>query len=165
MPDSVNERSTTASTAEILKRVEALAPLIEGQAAASEDQGHLTDLMVESLHGQKMFRLLLPKPYGGEEVTPATFMQAIEAVAQLDASTAWCLCQQNGCSMSAAIADPDIAALIWGDDPAGALTTTEGPGRSRARDTRRSGIDDGRLVDYCRLYAPDCVSYSRRSRT
>ena len=84
MPDSIDTWSTTASTAEILKRVEALAPLIEGQAAASEDQGHLTDLMVESLHGQKMFRLLLPKPYGGEEVTPATFMQAIEAVAQLD---------------------------------------------------------------------------------
>jgi len=130
MPDSIDNWSTTASTAEILKRVEALAPLIEGQSAASEDQGHLTDLMVESLHGQKMFRLLLPKPYGGEEVTPATFMQAIEAVAQLDASTAWCLCQQNGCSMSAAIADPDIAALVWGDDPAGALAW--GPGKATA---------------------------------
>ncbi len=130
MPDSARERRKTASTAEILKRIEAVAPLIEGQAEASEAQGHLTDVLVESLHGQKLFRLLLPKPYGGEEVSPATFMQTIEAVARLDASTAWCLCQQNGCSMSAAIAQPETADLVWGYDPAGALAW--GPGKATA---------------------------------
>jgi len=130
MPDSATEFSPTASTAEILARVARVAPLIESEADASEAQGHLTQTLVDALHKEKLFRLLMPKPYNGEEVTPPTFMQAIEAVARHDASTAWCLCQGNGCSMSAAIAKPEVASRIWGDDPAGVLAW--GPGKATA---------------------------------
>jgi indole-3-acetate monooxygenase len=130
MPDSATDHGATASTAEILQRIDAVAPVIEGEADASEAQGHLTQKLVDALHEAKLFRLLMPKPFNGEEVTPPTFMQAIERVARHDASTAWCLCQGNGCSMSAAIAQPDVARLIWGDDPAGVLAW--GPGKATA---------------------------------
>lgn len=130
MPDSAADIAATPSTADILERVENLAPLIEECAPDSESEGHLTARLVDALHGARMFRMLLPKAYDGDEVTPPTFMQAIEAVARLDASTAWCLCQQNGCAMTAAISRPDVAAKIWGDDPRGALAW--GPGKATA---------------------------------
>lgn len=129
-PDSTTEHVGTASTAEILQRIEAVAPVIAGEADASEARGYLTEKLVDSLHEQKLFRLLLPKPFAGEEVSPPTFMQAIEAVARHDASTAWCLCQQNGCAMTAAIAQTDVANEIWGHDSKGALAW--GPGKATA---------------------------------
>lgn len=130
MPDSAADRDGPATTAEILRRIENVAPVIEAEADTSEAQGHLTEKLVSALHEAKLFRLLMPKPYNGEQVTPPTFMQAIEAVARLDASTAWCLCQGNGCSMSAATAQPEVARKIWGDDPAGVLAW--GPGKATA---------------------------------
>ena len=55
----------------------------------------------------------------------------IEEVAKHDASTAWCLCQANGCAMSASYLDDDVADAIWGSDPSGVLAW--GPGKSQAR--------------------------------
>ena len=130
MPDSFVEIAGTPTTEEMLKRIEELGSFIEESADDSEQEGHLTERLVDALHKAELFRMLLPKPYNGLEVTPVTFMRSIEAVARRDASTAWCLCQQNGCSMSAAIARPDVAALIWGDDPRGALAW--GPGKATA---------------------------------
>ena len=130
MPDSAVDVAGTPTTEEMLKRIEDLGPFIEECADNSEQEGHLTARLVDALHEAQLFRMLLPKPYNGLEVTPPTFMQSIEAVARHDASTAWCLCQQNGCSMSAAIARPDVASLIWGDDPRGALAW--GPGKATA---------------------------------
>ena len=130
MPDSFAEVAGTATTEQMLKRIEELGSFIEESADDSEQEGHLTERLVDALHEAQLFRMLLPKPYNGLEVTPVTFMRSIEAVARHDASTAWCLCQQNGCSMSAAIARPDVAVLIWGDDPRGALAW--GPGKATA---------------------------------
>ena len=130
MPDSFAEVAGTPTTEQMLKRIEELGSFIEESADDSEQEGHLTERLVDALHEAQLFRMLLPKPYNGLEVTPVTFMRSIEAVARHDASTAWCLCQQNGCSMSAAIARPDVAVLIWGDDPRGALAW--GPGKATA---------------------------------
>ena len=50
MPDSAMDQNMTASTAEILQRIDAVAPIIEGEADASEAQGHLTQKLVDTLH-------------------------------------------------------------------------------------------------------------------
>ena len=73
----------------------------------------------------------MPRAFGGFETDPPTFFQVIEEVAKHDASTAWCLCQGNGCAMAAAYLDPAIAEEIWGGDPEAVLAW--GPGaRSQA---------------------------------
>jgi alkylation response protein AidB-like acyl-CoA dehydrogenase len=43
-----------------------------------------------------------------------TYMQVVEQLANLDASTGWCVEQANGCSMAAAFLDPEIAQEIFG---------------------------------------------------
>ncbi len=109
-----------------LARVRRIAATIEAEAGASERGLRLTPTLQAALHREGLFRLLLPRPFGGFEADPPTFFRVIEEVAKHDASTAWCLCQGNGCAMSAAYLDPEIAAEIWGRDPEAVLAW--GPG-------------------------------------
>jgi len=112
-------------------RVRRIAATIAAEALASERGLRLTGALQAALHREGLFRLLLPRPFGGFETDPPTFFQVIEEVAKHDASTAWCLCQGNGCAMSAAFLDPEIADEVWGRDPEAVLAW--GPGaRSQA---------------------------------
>ena len=115
------------------ERVNTIADIIEGAAAEAEATRRLPAPLLEALHQAELFRLLLPKAYGGAEVDVLEFFQTIEAVAKRDASTAWCLCQANGFAMAAAYLEPAVAQRIWGDDP--------DLGR---RSGRRAGLGAGR---------------------
>jgi alkylation response protein AidB-like acyl-CoA dehydrogenase len=76
-----------------------------------------------------MFRLLLPRSLGGFELKPAEYVRCIEAIAMGDASTAWCMNQGSGCSMTSAYLAPEVARAIWGDRRA-VLAWGNGPGSS-----------------------------------
>lgn len=58
--------------------------------------------------------MLLPRSVDGGEADLASFVEAIETIASADASTAWCIGQASGCSMSAAYLSPDIVREIFG---------------------------------------------------
>ncbi|MEX2450134.1 MAG: acyl-CoA dehydrogenase family protein, partial [Rhodospirillales bacterium] len=103
--------------AEYLARVARVAPVIDDAAKKIENDRRLPPELLSALHQEKLFRLLLPKPYGGEEVDLPTFFLVLNALAEHDASTAWCICQINGCATSAAFVDADVAQAVWGDDP------------------------------------------------
>lgn len=113
-----------------LARVEKVAPVIAAEADRIEQDRRLTPDVLSALHDARLFRLLLPRPYDGEEIDPVTFYKTIYAVAEQDASTAWCLCQGNGCAMAAAYSDPSTANTIWGNDPNAVLAW--GPGKAEA---------------------------------
>jgi alkylation response protein AidB-like acyl-CoA dehydrogenase len=107
-------------------RVAAIAGLIEGAAAEAEKSRRIPPAVLEALHENGLFRMLLPAAFGGLELGPPDFLRAIEAVAKLDASTAWCLCQANGCAMTAAYLPEDVVADIWPQGGSGVLAW--GPG-------------------------------------
>lgn len=111
-----------------LDRVRRVAPVIEASADKIERDRRLPPELLAALHEERLFRLLLPRAYGGEEVDPPTFFQTIAAISALDASTAWCICQGNGCAMTAAYLEPAVANEIWGADPHGVLAW--GPGKA-----------------------------------
>ena len=102
----VTTTKQTDKDADHLERVARLAPLMEESAAAIERDQRLPAALLEELHGARMFRLLLPEEFDGEEVMPSQFFEIVENVARHDASTAWCVCQGNGCAMTAAYLDP-----------------------------------------------------------
>ena len=111
-----------------LDRVRALAPTILGTADQAERDRALPPELVDALHDAGLFRLLLPIPLGGTEVDVPTFFEIIEAVAKYDASTAWCLCQSNGCAMAAPYMNAHAAREIWGADPKASVAW--GPGKA-----------------------------------
>jgi alkylation response protein AidB-like acyl-CoA dehydrogenase len=73
--------------------------------------------------------MLVPRSYGGDEVSPVAFMAAVEELAKADASTAWCVAQTSVCSTIAASLRPAIAAEIFRNDPRGVLAW--GPSTSK----------------------------------
>ena len=104
-----------------VERIGSIAEVIAAASAKNEALGQLTPEVVDKLHEQRLFRLLLPRDYGGEEVDLATWFRAMEALAKLDASTAWCVGQINGCAATACAVEPGLAREIWGE-PRAALS-------------------------------------------
>src|SRR5262247_1490188 len=110
------------SPADPMARVASIAASLQAAAPANEALGRLTPQVVDKLHEQRLFRLLLPAAYGGDEVDLATWFRTMEAIAKLDASTAWCVGQINGCAASSAALAPEVAHEIWGENPHAALS-------------------------------------------
>ncbi len=108
-------------TAGPVERIARIAGVIEASAPANEALGRLTPEVVDRLHEQRLLRMLLPAAYGGDEIDPVTWFRAMEAIAQRDASTAWCVGQINGCAMTASALAPDVARKVWGE-PRSALS-------------------------------------------
>jgi len=112
--------------AQHLERVARLLPLIASSADDIERRRRLPGPLVSALHEAGLFRMLLPRPLGGAELDPVSFVHVLEEISKVDASTAWCLCQTAGCSMSAAYLPPDVAREIF--DAGGVLAWGPGPG-------------------------------------
>jgi len=116
-----------------LQRIGRIADVIARSGAANEALGCLTPEVLDKLHEQRLFRLLLPKAYGGDEVDLGTWFRTMEALAKLDGSTAWCVGQINGCAATASALDPAVSRRIWGE--ARAALSWGPPVRSRAEQT------------------------------
>ena len=95
-------------------RARSLAPLIASEADATERDGKVTPAAMAAMHEAELFRLCLPRSMGGGEAAPMTVLGVVSTIAAADASTAWCLGQGLGCSLSAAFLAPEVAAEIFG---------------------------------------------------
>lgn len=98
-----------------LERVHTLGPRIAEAAGQIEAERRIPEPLLESMIDAELFRLLLPRSVGGAEVHPLTFMHVIEAMAQIEASPAWNVCQNSVCAMVAAYLPLEAAARIFGD--------------------------------------------------
>jgi len=113
----MDERAPTDCVA----NARALAPLIAAAAPRIEAGRELPPDLVDALHDARMFRMLVPRSLGGDEVSPVAFMQAVEELAKADASTAWCIAQTSVCSTIAKSLQPHVAAEIFKKNPRGVL--------------------------------------------
>ena len=119
-----------ARGAEYFARARALGPAIDAVAAQTEGLRQLPDGLFSALVGQDLFRLILPREYGGAELAPLDLLRILEQVGSHDASVAWCLGQNNICAVVAALMEPEAARAVF-DGPG--TTAAWGPGRSEAR--------------------------------
>jgi hypothetical protein len=122
----------------VIARAEAVRPAVAAAADEIESKRRLPPRLLDELHGQKLFRLLMPKTNGGIETDPITFFHVIETIARADASTAWCLSQAGGCAMTAAYLDLPVAQEIFGGPNA---VVAWGPGpKARAIECEVDGV-------------------------
>src|ERR1700724_1916433 len=105
------------ATLGLVERAKALAPLITREADEIERTRRLTPPVVSALIENGLYRSLLPQSVGGAEAEPKIFMQMLEEIAKVDASTAWCLGQCSVCGMTAAYLDADAANEIFNTPP------------------------------------------------
>jgi alkylation response protein AidB-like acyl-CoA dehydrogenase len=118
-----------------IDRARKLAPLLAAAAPRIDEARELPPDVLDAMHAEGMFRLLVPRSIGGAELDPATYVQCVEAIAGGDASVAWCMNQGSGCSMSAGYLAPGVArevfgcerdVLAWGMGPGAKAIRVEG---------------------------------------
>lgn len=106
--------SVDDSGAGSVKRARGLIPLLQAAADRIDASNELPPDVLDAMFDAGLFKLLLPRAFGGYELTPVDYIRCVEALAEGDASAAWCMNQGSGCSMASAYMQPDIAREIWG---------------------------------------------------
>ena len=111
------EQANTQMTAHPMDRARALAPIIAEAAPQIEADRELTPEVVSALHAAGLFRMLIPRSLGGQELAPLDYLRTIEEIAAADASTAWCVAQMSVASTMSATLDHDVAREVFATDP------------------------------------------------
>ena len=127
IPSSADLAPDLSGDPAVISRAQALLPAVEAASDEVEDKRRLPPALLDQLHEARLFRLLLPRSANGDETDPVTLFHVIETIARGDASTAWCLSQASGCSMTAAYLAPAVADEIFGSDPQAVLAWGPGP--------------------------------------
>ena len=115
-----------------IARARKLTPLLAAAASRIDAARELPRDVLDAMHAEGMFRLLVPRSLGGSELDPVTYVQCVEAIAAGDASAAWCMNQGSGCSMSAGYLQPDVAREVFGGER-DVLAWGMGPGAKAVR--------------------------------
>ena len=79
----------TLDTQTILANARALVPLIREQADLIEEQRRLPDSLIDAMSDAGIFRIAMPRAWGGPEMSPQDQIELMEILATADASVAW----------------------------------------------------------------------------
>ena len=107
-------RDAAQRGADAIARARGLTAFLSDAAPRIDAANQLPDDVLAQMYAANIFRLMVPREFGGDELEPADYVQCVEAVAMGNASAAWCMNQGSGCSMSAAYLEPSVAAKILG---------------------------------------------------
>jgi alkylation response protein AidB-like acyl-CoA dehydrogenase len=99
-----------------IARARGLAEAIAGAADAIESTRRIPAPLLKELHESRLFRMLLPRSCGGDQMDPATYLLAIEEIARHDGSIGWNVFVANSSALIAAYLDVSVARTIF-DDP------------------------------------------------
>jgi alkylation response protein AidB-like acyl-CoA dehydrogenase len=97
-----------------VQKARALLPMFAAASVENDEIRQLTKPVVSALIDGGFFTMLKTKSVGGMELKPSIFAQVTEAIASVDGSTGWVVCQSNGCSTTSAYLEPNIAQEIFG---------------------------------------------------
>ncbi len=79
------------SSGEIWENAKGLRAFLQSHSDAIEDARRLTPEVVSAMKEAGLFRLIMPKIWGGPELTSMEQVEVIEEVSRGDASAGWCL--------------------------------------------------------------------------
>jgi len=112
-------------------RARELGAEIAAAADEIERTRRIPEALLERLHDSRLFRMLLPRSAGGDEIEPAVYVTAIEELARHDASIAWNAFVANSSALIAAYLEPMANRAIFADPRS--IVAWGPPNASRAR--------------------------------
>ena len=101
------------TTPDPVARARALGPAIDQATAAIEATRRLPAALTAKLHEARLFRMLLPRSVGGDQVEPGAYLEAVVEISAHDASIGWMLFVANSTALIAPFVAPEIAAEIF----------------------------------------------------
>src|SRR5438552_1158538 len=99
----------------IADSIERLKPIIEKYSGEAEEERRQSDAVIQAIRDKGLLKLWTPRQYGGDEADIRTFMQTVEAIARIDASTAWVYANIAAGDIFGAFLPEAGAKQIWAD--------------------------------------------------
>ncbi len=112
---SLHASDAAATTLTPLARARALAPEIAAAADEIDRQRELPKALVDAMVSAGLFRLLVPRSVGGEEMDWLEYLDVVRTVAEADGSAGWCLNQGAVFATTSARCSEALAREVWGD--------------------------------------------------
>lgn len=98
-----------------LEIAEEFAPRIAALATEIEHTKELPPELAADMADAGLFRLLVPRCYGGLEMEFPQFIRVVQTIARADASVGWCVNQGCIWATNAVFLPPETATEIWSD--------------------------------------------------
>ena len=98
-----------------LARAEALVPKIAAAADEIDARRELPQALADAMKDAGLFRLLVPRSVGGEEMDWLEYLDVVRAVAYADGSAGWCFNQGAVFATTCCRAPEALAEEVWGD--------------------------------------------------
>lgn len=110
-----------------LDRARALIPGIRARAAYAEQLRRLPEETFKEFQEAGLFRALQPRRFGGYELDPGTFYQAVMDIGTVCGSSAWILGVVGVHNWQVALFPPQAQEEVWGEDSSIQLSTSLSP--------------------------------------
>ncbi|UNO42643.1 acyl-CoA dehydrogenase family protein [Streptomyces sp. MST-110588] len=126
-PFSASASSPAPAREELVARAQALQPLLREHAARIEADRRVTDEVIDALTRAGLFKLTVPRRFGGYESDVRTLIDVTAALAEGDGSTGWVAAVINTCNWLAALFPEQAQEEVFGDDPEARVTGVFSP--------------------------------------
>lgn len=107
----------TPSPEELVRRAEALQPLLRKNAAASEQNRRAAEENIQAIAEAGLFRLMVPKRYGGVEGSTRAHLEVTAALAEACGGTAWVVALTNVCAWFTGLFHSRAQDEVFGANP------------------------------------------------
>lgn len=111
------ERSAEARFDELVQRAQSLQPLLSRNATESEKQRRSAEENIEAITQAGLFRLMVPRRYGGFEGTLKAHLDVSAALGEACGGTAWVVALTNVCAWFASLYSRQAQDEVFGADP------------------------------------------------
>ncbi len=115
------------ATAELVARARALGPLLAANAGQGEADRRVTQESIQAMVDAGLFKIAVPRRYGGYETSVRTMLEVSAAVGEADGGTAWVLTLINVCSWLVGLLPQQAQDDIFGEDPAALVSGVLAP--------------------------------------
>jgi 3-hydroxy-9,10-secoandrosta-1,3,5(10)-triene-9,17-dione monooxygenase len=110
-------RPPTPSFTDLVKRAEDLRPLLLENAAESERARRSVDVNIAAISKAGLFRLMVPRRYGGFEGTLRSHIEVSAALAEACGGTAWVVALINVCNWFTGLFCKQAQDDVFGENP------------------------------------------------
>jgi alkylation response protein AidB-like acyl-CoA dehydrogenase len=115
------------TTAELVARARALRPLLAANASQGEADRRVVEESIQALTAAGLFKIAVPKRYGGYETSVRTMLEVSAAVGEADGGTAWVLALVNVCNWLIGLFPQQAQDDVFGADPAALVSGVLAP--------------------------------------
>jgi len=106
-----------AVRAELVARARAMVPVLAGNASLTDRERRVAEQNIGLMTDAGLFRMMVPRRYGGFQVNLRTSLDVVSAVAEGCGSSAWVLSLINNCAWIAGLMPERAQDEIFGADP------------------------------------------------